>query len=186
MSSVRVWAGAALILVFLAAPAAAQWGDDYFVGDVPYVPTPNAVVEAMLELAGVTKDDVVYDLGCGDGRIIVAAATRHGAHGVGIDLNPKRVKEAKANALEAGVADRVRFLQADLFKADISEATVVTLYLLTSVNNRLKPKLLAELKPGTRVVSHRFDMGDWTPEKKIKVDGRPVYLWRVPEKSAGH
>jgi len=170
--------------MLLASPISAQWGDDYFQGDVPFVPTPEPVVEGMLDLAGVTKDDIVYDLGCGDGRIVITAAKKYGAHAVGVDLNPVRVKEATDNAREAGVSDLVRIVEGDLFKAEISEATVVTLYLLTTVNEKLKPRLLAELRPGTRVVSHRFSMGDWEPEQKSEVDGRPIYLWRVPERAA--
>jgi SAM-dependent methyltransferase len=151
--------------------------------DVPYVPTPTEVVTAMLKLAGVKKDDVVYDLGSGDGRIVIAAARRHGARAVGIEIDPARIDEATDNARRAGVADRVRFVNQDLFKADIGEATVVTLYLLPRVNERLRPKLLAELKPGTRVVSHGFDMGDWKPERTIEVGSVPVYLWIVPARA---
>src|SRR5919109_1152283 len=129
--------------------------------DVPYVPTPERVVDKMLELAKVGPQDVVYDLGSGDGRIVIAAARKHGARGVGIDIDPQRIKEGRDNARRAGVADRVEFREGDLFKADIGDATVVTLYLMSSVNLRLRPKLLNELKPGTRVVSHAFGMGDW-------------------------
>ena len=184
MRSVRCCLFVLAVIAVLASPIAAQWDDDGFQGDVPYVPTPNDVVEGMLELAGVTQDDIVYDLGCGDGRIVITAAKKYGAHGVGVDLNPVRIKEATENAREAGVANLVRFVEDDLFKAEISPATVVTLYLLSSVNLKLKPRLLAELKPGTRVVSHRFSMGDWEPEKKTEVDGRPLYLWRIPERTA--
>jgi SAM-dependent methyltransferase len=177
----------ALIFLLVAAPtlSATQWEDDWYMGDVPYVPTPEAVVEAMLELAGVKSDDVVYDLGCGDGRIVITAASKFGARGVGVDLNPARIEEANKNAKDAGVTDRVRFVEADLFKAEISDATVVTLYLLSTVNKKLKPRLLKELKPGTRVVSHRFSMGDdWEPEKQVNVEDRPLYLWTVPEPAA--
>ncbi|HEY9446014.1 MAG TPA: class I SAM-dependent methyltransferase [Burkholderiales bacterium] len=148
--------------------------------DVVYVPTPDDVVDKMLELAAVGAGDVVYDLGCGDGRIVIAAAQRYRARGVGIDIDPQRINEATANAVRAGVADRVRFIEGDLFEADIREATVVTLYLLTRLNAKLKPKLLQELKPGTRVVSHAFDMGNWAPERKEFVGASAVYLWRVP------
>jgi SAM-dependent methyltransferase len=148
--------------------------------DVVFVPTPNDVVDKMLELAAVTADDRVYDLGCGDGRIVITAAQRYHARGVGIDIDPRRIAEAAANARNAGVADRVRFLEADLFEADIHDATVVTLYLLTRLNAKLKPRLLQELKPGTRVVSHAFDMGDWEPERKEFVGASAVYLWRIP------
>ncbi|HEV3471257.1 MAG TPA: class I SAM-dependent methyltransferase [Pyrinomonadaceae bacterium] len=150
--------------------------------DVPYVPTPQAVVDEMLKLAEVGKGDVVYDLGCGDGRIVITAAKRYGARGVGIDIDPERIKESEANAVQAGVTDRVKFMVQDLFEADFKEATVVTLYLLPSINLKLRPKLLADLKPGTRVVSHAFDMGDWKPDKTSEADGRPVYLWVVPAK----
>jgi len=151
------------------------------VWDVPYVATPDEVVASMLSLAGVHKGDVVYDLGCGDGRIVIAAA-RLGARGVGIDINPDRIRDARLNAKQAGVEDSVKFIQEDLFKADIKDATVVTLYLLPSVNLKLRPRLWSELKAGTRVVSHSFDMGDWKPEKKEENDGRPVYFWTIPAK----
>jgi len=147
--------------------------------DVPYVPTPNEVVESMLKLAGVTKSDVVYDLGCGDGRIVITAAKQYGAHGVGVDINPERIQEARANAKQAGVEDMVKFVEGDLFKADIHDATVVTLYLLPRINLQLRPKLMSDLKPGTRVVSHAFDMGDWRPEKTDTVGGRNVYFWTI-------
>lgn len=150
--------------------------------DVIYVPTPPEVVDAMLKVANVGPDDVVYDLGCGDGRIVVTAAERYGARGVGIDIDPQRVKEAKANVARAGVGDRVSIRQADLFQTDLSEATVVTLYLLPSLNLKLRPKLLSELKPGTRIVSHAFDMGDWQPEEELEINGRHVYFWTVPER----
>lgn len=152
--------------------------------DVPYVPTPPEVVEQMLQVANVTGDDVLYDLGSGDGRIVITAAQKFGTRGVGVDLDPQRVQEAKQNAQEAGVGDRVEFRQQDLFETDFSSATVVTLYLLPEVNLKLRPKLLAELKPGTRIVSHQFDMGDWKPERVVEVEGRTVYYWVVPEKAA--
>jgi SAM-dependent methyltransferase len=150
-------------------------------GDVPYVPTPEAVVEAMLKVANVTKDDVVYDLGSGDGRIVITAAQKYGARGLGVDINPERIAEANANAQKAGVTDRVKFVQQDLFKTDLSEATVVTLYLLPEVNAKLRPQLFKQLKPGTRVVSHAFDMGDWKPEQTLNVDGKTVYYWVIPK-----
>lgn len=150
--------------------------------DVHYVPTRQAVVDAMLELANVTEDDVVYDLGCGDGRIVVTAAKTYGAKGKGIDIDPQRIKEANANAEKAGVTDKVEFEEANLFESDVSEASVVTLYLLNSLNMKLRPILLEQLKPGTRIVSHAFNMGDWEPEKTIQVDGATVHLWTVPEK----
>lgn len=149
--------------------------------DVIFVPTPQEVVDAMLALAKVIPDDVVYDLGSGDGRIPITAAKKYGARGVGIDLDPRRVKESYENATAAGVTDKTTFLNEDLFTADIREATVVTLYLLPSLNLKLRPKLLQELKPGTRVVSYAFDMGDWRPEQTIHVKGRTVYCWTVPK-----
>ena len=148
--------------------------------DVPYVPTHPAVVDAMLKVAKVTKDDLVYDLGSGDGRIVITAAQQYGARGVGIDINPQRVAEAKENAVKAGVTDRVQFFQQDLFQTDISRATVVTLYLLPRINVKLRPKLLKELKPGTRIVSHAFDMGKWKPEQTLEVKGRKIYFWTIP------
>ncbi len=148
--------------------------------DVIYVPTPEAVVEAMLQVANVTKDDIVYDLGCGDGRIPVTAARKYGARGIGIDIDPQRIKEANENVAKNNVGDLVRIVQGDLFEQDLSEATVVTLYLLPSLNVKLMPKLMKELKPGTRIVSHAFDMGDWKPEKELDVDGRKVYYWTIP------
>lgn len=151
--------------------------------DVVFVPTPNEVVDRMLELAAVTSNDTVYDLGCGDGRIVITAAQRYKARGVGIDIDPRRIAEATANGRQAGVSDRVRFVEGDLFQADIREATVVTLYLLTRLNAKLKPRLLADLKPGTRVVSHAFDMGDWEPERKEFVGSSAVYLWRIPARA---
>jgi len=151
--------------------------------DIFYVPTPQEVVDAMLKLAKVTPKDVVYDLGCGDGRIVVTAA-KMGARSVGIDIDPQRVDEATGNVNAAGVAARARIVQGDLFESDIREATVVTLYLLSSLNQKLRPKLLADLQPGTRIVSHAFDMGDWKPEQTMKVGGTTIYLWRVPAKKS--
>lgn len=148
--------------------------------DVIYVPTPEEVVDAMLQVAKVTKADVVYDLGTGDGRIPVTAAKKYGARGVGIDIDPQRIKEANENVQKNGVADKVRILQADLFEANISEATVVTLYLLPSLNQKLMPKLMKDLKPGTRIVSHAFDMGEWKPEQELDVNGRKIYYWTIP------
>ena len=150
--------------------------------DVIYVPTPEQVVDAMLKLANVHQGDVVYDMGCGDGRMVVRAAKQYGVRGVGIDINPERIAEAKDNAKQNGVTNLVTFRNEDLFEADIKEASVVTLYLLTSLNIKLRPKLWRDLKPGTRIVSHAFDMGDWKPDKKMDVDGRTIYLWTVPAK----
>jgi 23S rRNA G2445 N2-methylase RlmL len=151
--------------------------------DVAYIPTPQPVVDAMLDAAGVKESDVVYDLGSGDGRIVITAARKYKARGVGIELDPTLVKKATDNAAVAGVADRVRFVTGNVFTADISEASVVTLYLLQSINERLRPRLVRELKPGTRVISHVFNMGpEWPPEKKLMVDRSPVFLWTIPEK----
>lgn len=151
--------------------------------DVIYVPTPQTVVDAMLKMAGVTANDVVYDLGCGDGRIVVTAAKQFGARGVGIDIDPQRIKESNANAVAAGVTDKVRFSNDDIFSDSVnfSEATVVTLYLLPSLNVKLMPKLLAQLKPGSRIVSNSFQMGEWEPEKTMEVEGRIIYFWTVPK-----
>lgn len=151
--------------------------------DVPYVPTPQEVVDEMLKLANVTKKDVVYDLGCGDGRLVITAVQKFGAkRGVGVDIDPQRIKESNENAKAAKVTDRTTFLVQDLFQTDFKDATVVTLYLLPAVNMKLRPKLMSELKPGTRIVSHAFDMGDWQPEKTVTVGGRQIFLWRIPAK----
>ena len=174
-------AAGTLMLAFLFLGMAAAQGTPAPVRtpDVPYVPTPPEVVDAMLRMAKVTKDDVIYDLGSGDGRIVIAAAKKYGATGVGIDINPTLVAEARENAEKEGVADKVTFIEGDLFKQDLSKATVVTLYLLSSVNLKLRPTLL-DLKPGTRIVSHAFDMGDWRPDKTEYVGGRAVHFWTVP------
>jgi SAM-dependent methyltransferase len=168
-------------LMLASAPLAAQQGDVH--RDVPYVPTPPDVVEAMLKLGDVKKGDVLFDLGCGDGRIVIMAAQKFGATGTGVDIDPERIKEANDNARQAGVTDRVHFLQMNLFDADFHDATVVTLYLLPDVNRKLRPKLLQELKVGTRIVSHQFDMGDWKPDKQISMDWRTVYLYTVTEQA---
>ena len=183
----RTWRGGVftLALMFVAAgvsvtTASAQTAAPTRRPDVIFVPTPEPVVEAMLQVANVTKNDVVYDLGCGDGRIPIAAA-KIGARGIGIDIDPQRIKEAEDNLKQSGLpAGRVKFMLADLFQTDISEASVVTLYLLPSLNVKLIPKLMKELKPGTRIVSHAFDMGDWKPEQELDVNGRKVYYWTVP------
>ena len=151
--------------------------------DVVFIPTPQEVVDAMLKVAGVKAGDVVYDLGCGDGRLVISAA-KLGARGIGIDIDPVRVKEATENVQKNNVADRVKILNQDLFTTDIREASVVTLYLLPTLNLKLRPKLWKELKPGTRVVSHAFDMGDWKPEQTLNVDGRSVYYWTIPADAA--
>jgi ubiquinone/menaquinone biosynthesis C-methylase UbiE len=149
--------------------------------DVIYVPTPQAAVDAMLDGAQVKASDIVYDLGSGDGRIVISAAKQYGARGVGIEIDPALVRKARDSAAAAGVSSRVRFVNQDLFTSDISEATVVTLYLLQSINERLRPKLVRELKPGTRIVSHMFNMGpEWPAEKTLEVGGSRIYFWTVP------
>jgi len=186
---------AALILLACQAPPAAQQAQAQQAEpaapapaprrtpDVIYVPTPHSTVAAMLKLAEVQKGDVLYDLGSGDGRIPIAAAKQHGVRAVGIDIDPQRIAEANANAREAGVTNLVAFRNEDLFEADFKDATVVTLYLLPSLNEKLRPKLVRELKPGARIVSHAFPMGDWEPEQTVNMeDGGVIYLWRVPER----
>jgi SAM-dependent methyltransferase len=149
--------------------------------DVWYVATPHDIVDRMLYEAKVRTGDVVYDLGCGDGRMVIAAAKKFGTRGVGIDLDPARIKEARANAKAQGVDQLVTFRVADLFETDLREATVVMLYLLPEVNRRLKPKLFAELRPGARVVSHDFDMGrDWPPDRYVKLGSDGIYMWEMP------
>jgi SAM-dependent methyltransferase len=148
--------------------------------DVIFVPTPEEVVEEMLKVANVTGKDVLYDLGSGDGRIPITAAKKFGTKGLGIDIDPDRIKEANENLKKAGVGDKVKFVQGDLFELDLRPATVITLYLLPALNLKLRPTLL-KLKPGTRIVSHDFDMGDWKPEKTVKVGTRTVYFWTVPD-----
>jgi SAM-dependent methyltransferase len=173
-----------LFFVLLELPAV-QW-NQY---DVPYVSTPYEVVEEMLGIAGVNKDDILYDLGCGDGRIVITAAKKYGCRGVGVDLDPQRIKESKENAVKESVENQVKFIQQDLFEAEISEATVMTLYLLSSVNLKLRPRILRELKPGTRIVSHDFSMGDWEAdmEKDVFVgsDRHHIYFWVVPADVTG-
>ncbi len=175
-----------LVAVLAATPSALANAQEAAIAtrrpDVIYVPTPEEVVDAMLQVAKVTKNDVVYDLGTGDGRIPVTAAKKYGARGVGIDIDPQRIKDANENVQKNGVSDKVRIIQGDLFETNISEATVVTLYLLPSLNQKLMPKLMKELKPGTRIVSHAFDMGDWKPEQELDVNGRKVYFWTIPKK----
>jgi SAM-dependent methyltransferase len=178
------------VVLLLTAISVAQQTQPRRKPDVPFVPTTEQAVRAMLKLADVQKADIVYDLGCGDGRIVIAAARDFGARGVGIDIDPQRVAEAKENAHKAGVEARVRIEEGDLFEADIHEATVVTLFLLSNVNEKLRPKLLRELKPGTRIVSNTFQMGDWKPEKTVTLDdsgddedsylSHTLYLWTIP------
>lgn len=158
--------------------------------DVPYVPTPQPVVDQMLEIADVGEGDYVIDLGSGDGRIVISAVKR-GAWGHGVDLNPKRIEEARANAENEGVSDRVLFLEENIFDTDFNEATVITMYLLNSVNRKLRPHLLEELEPGTRIVSHSFDMGDWTPDDQYEVESgstgwtSTIYYWVIPAQAEG-
>ena len=179
----RGLAFACLALVLIAAPAAAQ-DDNCPQKDVIFVPTPQEVVDEMLKVGNVTGRDVVYDLGSGDGRIPITAAKTHGARAVGIDICDIRIQEATANLKTAGVGDKVKFLKQDLFKTDISEATVVTMYLLPTLNLRLIPKLNKELKPGTRIVSHAFDMSSdgvaRAPKETRNVNGRMIYMWVTP------
>jgi cyclopropane fatty-acyl-phospholipid synthase-like methyltransferase len=183
----------ALTFALLAAGCAAlDLGKEASVGDgpapgfpaeVPYFPSTDEAVLGMLKLAGVGPDDVVYDLGCGDGRIVIAAAKEFGAQGVGIDIDPQPLQMAVYNARRAGVAGRVRFVRGDLFEADIGEATVVTLFLFESLNQRLLPKLRKELKPGTRIVAHRYGFGDaWPPEKTVRAGASTLYFWTVPKR----
>ena len=153
--------------------------------DVPYVPTPEHIVEAMLRLAKPGPDDFLVDLGCGDGRIPITAALKYGTRGFGVDLNPQRIKEARENATKAGVTGKVEFIEGDLFKTDFKKANVLTLYLLPQVNMRLRPAIL-EMKPGTRVVSHAFHMEDWDPDAKDQHDFRTIYHWVVPAKAGGN
>ncbi|HEX7044459.1 MAG TPA: methyltransferase domain-containing protein [Burkholderiales bacterium] len=167
----------AVALLCLLAPAA---GVDR---DVPYDPSPHPVARAMLELAAVGPNDLVYDLGSGDGRIVIMAAAEFGARGVGVEIDPALVAEARRNARAAGVEKRVHFIEGNLFEADIAPATVVTLFLWPDVNARLRPKLLAELRPGTRIVSHLWDLGDWKPDAVRQVGRRTIYLWHVPPRS---
>jgi SAM-dependent methyltransferase len=173
-----------LVVVALAAgcAGASPGGATASERDVVWIPSPPAVIEVMLDVAGVGAGDVLYDLGCGEGEIVVEAALR-GARGVGVDIDPERIANARLNAARAGVTDRVTFVVQDLFKTDIRPATVVTIYLSPYVNMRLRPKLLRELRPGTRIVSHDFGLGDWPPERTVpvpRVPGHRVLLWRVP------
>ena len=169
----------ALVLAAAAATVQAQTGGQQ--PDVIFVPTPQEVVDAMLKLANVHAGDVLYDLGSGDGRIPVTAAKEYGIRAYGIDIDPRRIQEANENAKKNGVAHLVRFRREDLFNADFKDATVVTLYLLPDLNVKLRPRLLAELKPGTRVVSHQFDMGTWKPDRKVELSAsRTIYLWTIP------
>jgi len=185
VSSMRIAAPAlAVVWVAVAAAAQAQQPQPRPQLDVHFVPTPEEVVDRMLQMAGVTVKDFVIDLGSGDGRIVITAAKKFGAHGMGVDLDPQRIKEANANREKAGVADKVEFLQQNLFETDLSKATVLTMYLLPRLNLQLRPTLL-DLKPGTRLASHAFDMGDWRADRHEKIDGRDAYFWLVPAKVNG-
>jgi len=169
------------------APAASLLAVQQTESLAPFVPTPQSVVERMLALAEVTSADTVYDIGCGDGRIVITAAKKYGAHGVGIDYDPARIRESRDNAKIAGVENLVRFIQQDAMTADYSQATVVTLYLLTSSNMKLRPILTKQLKPGSRIVSHAFSMGDWEPFKTDTFQddnnfSRIIYLWKADGK----
>ena len=148
--------------------------------DIYFAPTRQVIVDAMLQLARVTPDDVVYDLGSGDGRIVVIAAQKYGARGIGVELEPRLVEISRQVAREAGVADRVAFIEGDLFTADISDATVVALYLSNSINAQLEPKLRRELRPGTRIVSHQFRIGNWPPQQTVRVENEELFLWTIP------
>lgn len=180
---VRYMPVALVLAVALAAPVVAQQPQAQTPTlrkpDIFYLPTPQPVVEAMLVMANVTANDVIYDLGSGDGRIPITAAKKYGARGVGIDIDPERIKEANANAAKEGVTDKVKFRNEDLYEADFSDATVITLYLLPALNQKLAPKLKT-LKKGTRIVSHAFDMGsEWPPEKTQQVEGKTIYFWTI-------
>ena len=179
----RAVAAAGLAVLFCATGAYAQTAaksSEPRRPDVIFVPTPEEVVEEMLKVANVTGKDVLYDLGSGDGRIPITAAKKFGTRGVGVDIDPERIKEANENLKNSGVGDKVKFIQGDLFEMDLSPASVITLYLLPALNLKLRPKIL-KLKPGTRIVSHDFDMGDWKPDKTVKVGTRNVYFWTVPD-----
>lgn len=170
---------------FFTPPALAQDGM-HIAKDVPYVPTPQAVVLKMLEMAQTGPDDIVYDLGCGDGRIVITAIRDFGAkRGVGIDIDPDLIEQSKGNARVAGVADRVEFMVQDLFETDVSEATVVGIYLLSTINLRLRPNLFRDLAPGTRLVSHAFDMGTWEPDAEAEEASSMIYFWVIPANVSG-
>ena len=171
---------ALLLSVLLAPLLAGAQGTQGWNADVIYVPTPQEVVEEMLRVAGVKRGDVLYDLGSGDGRIPITAAKKFGIRATGIDIDPERIWEAEVNAKKEGVENLVRFRREDLFTANFRDATVITLYLLPALNMKLRPRLWAELKPGTRIVSHQFPMGDWKPEKTIEMNGRVIYFWTIP------
>ena len=174
----------ALLLAPVAASLAQDDDAEPVKKDVPYVPTPQEVVDKMIEMAEIKEGDIVYDLGCGDGRMIVTAAKKHGARGIGVDIDPQRIRESNENAKKADVTDKVKFIQKDLFTMDFKDCDALCMYLLPSVNLKLRPKIL-ELKPGTRILSHAFDMDDWEADETVDVDGRTVYKWVVPAKVDG-
>jgi SAM-dependent methyltransferase len=179
--------GVAVLVLMAAACMRAVAAGDQRPTLAPYIPTPQDVVNRMLEVAQVTDKDTVFDLGCGDGRVVITAAKKYGARGVGIDIDKDRISESKRNARDAGVASLVRFEQGDILNADVSTATVVTLYLVSSANLKLRPILTKQLQPGARIVSHAFAMGDWAPDKVDKFtdargDERVIYLWRADGK----
>lgn len=185
MNKLRRWTTVSILVTVSALAAAPGYPQDTRTPDVIFVPTEQAAVDEMLRMAKLSKDSVVYDLGCGDGRIVITAATHYGARGVGIDIDPERIRESQQNARAAGVSDRVKFIQKDLFQTDFHEATAVMLYLSSAVNVRLRPILLRQLKPGTPVVSHDFLMGDWQPDEFNPVNGAAILLWIVPARVAG-
>lgn len=160
-------------------------GEDAVALDVPYVPTPQPIVDRMLRVAEVKAGDFVMDVGCGDGRMVVSAARDYKAHGLGVDINPERIAEARRNATRAGVADRVEFRIGNLFETDLTPADVLAMYLLERINLKLRPKILSTMRPGTRVVSHAFSMGDWKPDHIETLNGQTIYLWIVPARVQG-
>jgi SAM-dependent methyltransferase len=169
-----------LLILCLISGSACSQDSSHRRPDVRWEPSPDEAVTAMLELAGAGEEDVVYDLGCGDGRIVIAAARDFGARAVGIDIDPRRIADSKENARKAGVTGRVAFREEDLFTADFSDATVVTLFLWPSLNLKLRPILTRQLRPGARVVSYIHNMGNWPPERQILVKGKRIYLWIIP------
>jgi methylase of polypeptide subunit release factors len=181
-NAARLWTQASVMFALIAALIAASIPNAATARelDVPYVPTPQTVVDKMLEMAEVKPGDVLLDLGSGDGRIPITAAKKYGIAATGVDLNPVRVMEANENAKRERLTDKVTFKEQDLFETDLSQANVITMYLLTRINLKLRPELM-KLKPGTRIVSHSFSMGDWQPDKTVKVDGRSIYLWIIKE-----
>lgn len=185
MSRLHRWIMPSILLITFSVTVVPGYCQDAKSPDVIFVPTEQAVVDEMLRMANLSENSVVYDLGCGDGRIVITAAIHYAARGVGIDIDPERIRESKQNARAMGVSDRVKFLQEDIFQADFHEATAVMLYLSSAVNVRLRPLLLRQLKPGTPIVSHDFLMGDWQPDETSSVNGAAVLLWIVPARVAG-